>query len=382
MNVETRIKRIADKNNLSYKTVMDQVLKGALIEHNEHPWGTVSQAIKISLDHIESNVNHYKKELMKYSLNGIGALTTADFYQDKNLGKYVYPKSGNVNVRATPTTSASIITTVAPGKKIGYILATSDKQADGYFWFFVKFDSPINGKETGFVATTVVSMDGSQVTPPSSGTANTVAAEKLLTAVVETDVVIYKRLLVMKAQIEMLRSRGIPVTDLEKIHNTLVARYTARQTRLKNVVTANGMFVNQPAYQLYQWIRTKWGLGAIQIPAAIVIGVVVIGTATIAYAIIKALEPEYSDQEVDLKITGQFKEWYDKIPDEQAKKAIAQELEQQIDDAYNQGVKDGSGDSLFDTLKLIGIAVLSVWGFDKLMDYGDKRKKRSANGPA
>jgi hypothetical protein len=305
------------------------------------------------------------------------SFSQSDFIQGEYTGKKVFTKSTSVNVRIYPGTSAPILANIVANKEIGTVISKYNKIADGYEWYLVQLTQQVGTNKFGCVAVSIVLLETNSTNNNSTSSTDIVfSAEKCLKASIEIDTALYKRILVMYACIQLLKSKNLNTSSFDSILSQLITRYSNRQTKVKQILDQYVFTYSQPSYQLYNYIRQKFGLGAIQIPAAIVVGTIAITSAVIAYAIIKALEPTYSEQETDLQITGTFKEWFDNIPNESVKSEIKADLEKQIDDAYNQGVSDtDSGIAYGSIIKYGLIAFASIWGFNKIIDQADKRKK-------
>ncbi len=305
------------------------------------------------------------------------SFSQSDFIQGEYTGKKVFTKSTSVNVRIYPGTSAPILTNIIANKEIGTVISKYNKIADGYEWYLVQLTQQVGTNKFGCVAISVVQLDASSTSTDTNSTDIISSAEKFLQATIEIDAALYKRILVMYACIQMLKAKNLNTSSFDSILVQMITRYSNRQTKVKQILDQYVFTYSQPSYQLYNYIRQKFGLGAVQIPIAIVVGAVIITSTGIAYAIIKALEPTYSEQKTDLEITGSFKEWFDSIPNETIKSEIKADLEKQIDDAYNQGVSDtDSGIAYGSIIKYGLIAFASIWGFNKVLDYADKRKNK------
>ena len=85
------------------------------------------------------------------------------------------------------------------------------------------------------------------------------------------------------------------------------------------------------------WLKDKIGLGAVITGSALAIGAVsaLVGAAALYYV----FKPDYDDSKKDLKVSYNLKKLLDSAEPEVAKQ-IEQDLEKQIDDAYNQGKTD------------------------------------------
>ncbi len=128
----------------------------------------------------------------------------------------------------------------------------------------------------------------------------------------------------------------------------------------------------------------KASTGAIGL-APIIIGVIAIGCIIIggaaAYGIDSWLTPAYSESSVDFKVTSEVRAALNKLPGAD-QESILKEVEKQLDDAYNAGLKKGSRGGFFSGAKTLAmVAVGGAFYFIVVEPALEKRKaRRSGNG--
>ena len=167
---------------------------------------------------------------------------------------------------------------------------------------------------------------------------------------------------------------GIDITKQKKVFDLFVQKYKIRQKLIKSFETIK---TETPAYPLYKWISDKFGLGVIQIPAAVIIAVFTIATLATAYLLYKAFAPAASGQADDLKITGEFQKFFEALPaDKQA--VIKADLDAQLKDAYNKGASD-SGMGIIDILKWTAAGFGIVFIYNLYSEGKSKRELKKAS---
>lgn len=300
-------------------------------------------------------------------------MITLTIVHGSNDNKSVYPKGTSLNIRQSPSTTGTILITVPGDTYIGTVLGEwTGRDELGYKWYVIKLVQPINGKASGSVREDVIKFNTATIPDlpnnTNDDTAYISATEKLVRNVVAIDVVIYKRLVLIYAQLKKAEALGVDITKQMAVFNLLLQKYKVRQQMIKE---QEGLTTNIPAYPLYQWISDKFGLGAVQIPLAVILVGVAIGTLVIAYALEGKFTPAAKGQADDLKITGEFQKFFDLLPvDAQAK--IKADLEQQLKDAYDKGASDSSM-GIGDILKWGMVGLIGVFIFNQYQQGQDKR---------
>ncbi|MCK4661354.1 MAG: hypothetical protein KAT68_00700 [Bacteroidales bacterium] len=291
-------------------------------------------------------------------------------------GKTVFPKGSSLNVRHLPSVKkGKILFNVKRGKSVGtatggFVFFSNDKVGSKNVWSQIFLPKKYNGKNTGYVRTDVVGFD---IVEEAGGDVTGNDSKTVIRGLVKNDVLIYKRLLVISEVLERSERLNVNIGSSKELLSQLTNRYEARQKSLRKnkAVETIDFFDN-----VYSWLKNKFGLsgiyniGAVQfIPIAVGAVAGIVASVALYYM----FKPKYDESQRDLKITGCFKEFLNKLPEDKKNK-ITEDLEKQIDDAYNVGLTEGKFGSLFSTLKYVLIAGGGFVLISKLPDLINKTK--------
>ena len=191
--------------------------------------------------------------------------------------------------------------------------------------------------------------------------------EEMLNELVKNDQDTYVNLGLTKKMFDEMLKNG------EQLNSTQIAQYLTLRNRY---VDRQNQIKESSAIQTKNWVDDKidafssWlglnglngGLGALPLIPIAIGAVVGIGASI---AIYYAFRPKYSESVVDLKISSDLKNLLATTRPEVAK-IITDDLEKQIDDAYNRGKGNGVFDQLLTTGKWVLIGGASIWAFVKL----------------
>ena len=127
------------------------------------------------------------------------------------------------------------------------------------------------------------------------------------------------------------------------------------------------------AYSVYKRLLSNIsGIGV----APVVIGAVVVAIAAVAgvsaYAIYQALKPKYDASVTDLKQSDELKLALSTLTADQQNKVV-EDLEKQIDDAYNEGRKDAAFSGAWAVIKPLAFAAA---GWYLIQLFIDKQKRK------
>ena len=210
-------------------------------------------------------------------------------------------------------------------------------------------------------------------------------AEAMLNAIIANDKLIFEHLTYIKKLGDEMSARRMPIASSHlfrqpgfaaKFHQ-LRDRYIDRQTALQedNAIKTKS-WIDEKISAIKIWAKVNYGLGAVPaIPVAIGAVVGVVASVAIYYA----FKPRYSESAQDLRISKQLKDLLSTAEPEVARE-ITEDLERQIDKAYNAGKRDGTFGGL---AKLVqyglfagGSIALFVWGFPKITEAIDNTRNR------
>ncbi len=312
----------------------------------------------------------------------------------------VYPKSGNLNVRKQPATTAPLLKTIASGKTAGITTGNYEQKTDGY-WF------EITGK--GWVRQDVVKFKNNQTgqfvnvnfhTTSTSKTNTTgevteAEAKKRMDAMFENDRKTFASLSKSNAYLAALKAKGVNTSNYEKRIIEVANSYTKRQQEInnhKNLKAERSSVLSKVAEKaswlwskvtgIFSGTETEEELGfafAVLIP----IIVPVIKWAAIAissYFLYKAFKPGVEQSHVDLKKSEELEQALSTLNPEQRKK-VEKDIQTQIDTAYSEGKSNGSSLSSFlKTAQTIAVIAGGAYLFKKFVL--DKKKMQAPLTPS
>lgn len=269
-------------------------------------------------------------------------------------GLVVYPIHSAANVRNKPSIKSDLLLHVLKGKPVGIATGTYFKMPDAN-WFQVSTE-----KGNGYVQQKIVSFEKPKTTTPAkpqnSQTITEDQANDMVSKLVESDKKIFETLLRISPIISTAKSKGKNTAEFEAKFKALTDRLSARQEAIKNSKVVSWSAGIKKGYdKMISWFKDFYssisGIGEpISITTGIIISAVVgAGLATTAYFMFK---PKYSESQVDLKISSELEALLQKTDPETAEK-IKENLEGQIDKAYNQGKTDQSFTSMWNIGKYV-----------------------------
>lgn len=181
--------------------------------------------------------------------------------------------------------------------------------------------------------------------------------EEMLNELVENDKLTYSNILYGREFADQLqRDSGVTLPWFENKFNQLVRSYTERQTALKNSTafkTKN--WLDAKTSELMNWL----GLGAVPIVPIAIGGVVgVVATVSLYFA----FRPKYSESTKDLRISSELKSALDEVSPATQQK-IKDNLEKQIDKAFQAGRNQGGISAVMNLIKWVAIAGVGIYIF-------------------
>ena len=303
-------------------------------------------------------------------------------------------KFTQINLRSQPSNTASVVTTLKQGEYAntsGYAYSSQ-----------VLTNNDVNNLKSKDVWIEVYTVNGSLkcyahisvCTPYANayaGNARATADNVMLTnMMLLQDTEIHKNLvLATKKLIEIKKANKISNALYLKNWNEIKSIYKNWQNRqnfVKNAINKGEVkSVRNYEDKLLMQLMSEAERGTmgfvISTTAAIIIIALIAATAvTITLLVQNALKPKYSESSVDLKRSKLLNQALDTLTPEQ-KQEVINDLEKQIDDAYNQGYKDGNSDTLLGNLKTLAIVGLAAFGTFKFMEYQENKKSKNPNTP-
>lgn len=272
-------------------------------------------------------------------------------------GLDVFPTGANVNVRAIPTTSGKIILVVQKGQRAGTTTGNVNKMIDGDWWQ-IKTDSGVFG---------YVRSDVAKAIKPKPATVTD--AKDIIESLVESDKKVFDVLNKVQLFLLALKSKGNDTSKYDNSFVSLSKRLTTRQDAIKSSTVIKwqagikeAFAKSQQSYiNLLQQTNGDAGMfmaGIGALPVAIIVAVTFgAGLAATAYFIFK---PKYDESKTDLKISSELENLLSKT-DPATSTKIKNDLEKQIDTAYNQGNTDGTFGGMLSLIKPLAIGLLGFW---------------------
>lgn len=249
----------------------------------------------------------------------------------------IAPKGDTAYIRKSANTTSDIVDTIKKS-------ATNKWLATGYYltettgnlyWLLLRDKN--NNKNYAYARNDVIITNpGNKAVTPVKEVSKE-DAQTLINNLVKSDQEIYKRLIILSPMINSLKQKGVNVSNQETVLKALILRYEKRQKKLKESTSVK---IQNYTTGLINYVKDNWktwlGLGELTTLTLAIGAVICIGAGMVIY---NAFQPVYDESKADLKITGEFKDFLEKLPKDK-QEAIKTDLEKQIDDAYNAGKKN------------------------------------------
>jgi hypothetical protein len=281
-------------------------------------------------------------------------------FDDNFVGLEIYPKGSSVNVRSGVSTSSTIVVTKKAGELVGLTTGAYILQPDGK-WIQTKI-----GDKYVYVREDVETESKPQAVTKTD-------AFGMIQKLVESDKKVFETLLRINPLLFTIKQKGIDTTKHEQLSNDLWARLSSRQDEIKKSNMVKWESGIKKGYdKLINWFKSLVsGTNTVGALPAIIIGVVVgAGLAVGGYFIFK---PKYDESTVDLKISSELEGLLAKTDPATATK-IKNNLENQIDTAYNQGKTDGTFGGISKILLPIGLLVGGYFLFSTFIRTETRKK--------
>lgn len=267
---------------------------------------------------------------------------------DQNfVGLEIYPKGSSVNVRSSSGTQYPIIITKKAGELVGLTTGAYNLMNDGK-WIQTKI-----GEKYAYVRSDVVNIVPRQQVSKDD-------AFGMIKKLVDSDKLVYESLVKNLPVLSALKNKGIDTAKFDQVNKDLWTRLYARQDFIKksNMVKWESgikkafedvLKHNNPPIVVYGQPYSLSGIGELPV---IIVGIIAgIGLTVGAYFMFK---PKYDESTADLKISKDLETLLAKTDPATAKR-ITDDLEKQIDTAYNQGKTDGTFGGITKILLPVGL---------------------------
>lgn len=278
------------------------------------------------------------------------------FFFKEAVNRLVVAKEG-ITVKAYSSYGGGNTLYMALGnaQKVSFGRATGKavKADDGSKWLQLTLYKSVMGATTAYVSLNEVMLfkpDSNNVSTPLDG-------EQVLKTLIETDQEVSKNLILATAQVSQMKP-GTKRTNAERTINALASKLKVRQDHIKD----SGLVKFQEATSsAFDSIKDFFGIGfVITVPTAIAAGSLLAIGAGAAIALYFVFKPSYDESKADLKISNDLAKLLEKEDPVVAQK-IKDDIEKQIDDAYNRGNTDGTFGGVFSVVKPLLWGGAGIW---------------------
>lgn len=259
----------------------------------------------------------------------------------------VEPSGNTMNVRKLPNTTSEVVATVSKGSSAGRTTGSVLSMNDGE-WFQVALS--VSNVKYGYVRKDVMQL----VKPASNATAES-NAKGMVENLLKNDLQIAKNLAAVQKKYGSL--------SLTQKTNYILLK-TNLINRQKLIQKNSGLLTVKKTTD-----NIISGIGEI-ITIALAVGFGIAIAATVYYA----FKPSYDQSTSDLKVSSDLQAVIYKMNEDFPGRgdALKADLENQVDDAYNQGKNDGTFGGAFKIIKPLAWAGLGLWAGSKLLNTKSK----------
>jgi hypothetical protein len=201
-------------------------------------------------------------------------------------------------------------------------------------------------------------------------------SKKIIDGLVNNDIQVHDHLVKSANILTGLKTKGVPVSVYEKNFKSLFDRFARRQEKIKNskILKWQSGFKKGTqnlidGFKAYVLLNTGIYISALPVAAVVISAVAGAGLSVLAYF---AFRPEYDESKTDLVLSKELEETLSKLEPETARK-IKDNLEQQIDKAYNTGKTHGTFSGAFKIIKPLAIAAAGFFLVTKFIEHQKKR---------
>lgn len=275
--------------------------------------------------------------------------------------KIVFPAGSSANVRRFPSTATTVqntpnvLFTAKAGEVIGRTSGTFFLMKDGK-WYQVNLNKEYAGRSYGYVREDIIKLQ----TPVSDAVAEE-NYKKLMNAIQASDIQVNKNLIKAGALLIAAKNQKKDISALAVTFESIRNRYNTRQNEIQTSSLVKVTQWNEKAYNtLSKAIDSSaevFALGSIGVAPVIIYAAVFVSGLAAAGILYYWLRPKYSESVVDLQSSAELVKALSALTPDEAT-TLKNNLESQIDNAYNQGKRDqwftGLGGNLKTGLILVG----------------------------
>ena len=292
-------------------------------------------------------------------------------FKTNMVNKGAAPKGTSLNYRQKPTTTSRVLHNVKKGKFAARTTGDYFDMPDGRWWRILMNNSSFT---EAYVRQDVTLF----VTPKTNPNITEAQAQQLINDLVKSDIAVFDNLLISGNILKKLDTAGKNVDSYKKIYDELTTRHSYRQKKIKESKllkwkTGLKKWQSKALSLLKNWEisynKPKMpslikGIGSISVTAIVIGAVIGVG---LTVAIYFAFRPTYTESQTDLKLSTDLQKALQNLSPEAAQ-AVKNDLEKQIDDAYNYGQRQGTFSGAGKIIKPLVIGVLAYWGVTKFLE--------------
>jgi hypothetical protein len=279
----------------------------------------------------------------------------------KYAGWQAYAGKGAVNIRTAPGLNSTIIKTARNGETFGTVVGLWHSRVDGYSWYAIVPNFTTRYRivyaASGYFN---VRKTNEHITPQklmslvNSMLNNDRQTARVLYPTALKLMHLYDKGKITKKEFDHYSSIILSILQSIRRHQQLILEHK-QAFKIKTTV-------DKYLSKMASWFGLS-GLGIAPMVIGAIIGVVVgLATAAFLYYLFK---PAYDESTVNLKISKRLKQALDSLP-EADRQQVINDLEHQIDDAYNQGKTDQRIGDIGSSLKYLLLATGAVMLFNQI----------------
>lgn len=290
---------------------------------------------------------------MYISVNSLNGNDMGNVIKSKYAGWEAYAGKGAVNIRTAPGLGGQVLKTARNGESFGTVAGLWHRKVDGYTWYVIIPDFTTKYRYV-YVASGYFKVRKKPV-PTKSDT------ESLINKTLRNDINTMVMLSQVVYKMNLLHATGKLDSDTFRFYRSkvkLIADTVMRHQELINRYRSY-FVIKDKVNSAIDSVKRFFGLSAV--PVVALIAVTAVATVAITALLYYLFKPAYNESVVNLKVSRKLKKALDSLP-ESDRKEVLDDLERQIDDAYNRGMTDEKFAGMGDLLKygLIAAGVVMV----------------------
>ena len=264
----------------------------------------------------------------------------------KYAGWEAFAGLGAVNIRTNPGTGSQVVLTASNGMTFGTVVGLWHTRVNGYSWYVIIPTFTTRYKYL-YVASGLF-----KVRPTPKPTAQ--STQKLINDTLRNDAEAVKR--IINVQIRALQMLRNSQTDRKTFESFSRSAETVTKTALRHQRMIQQYNKYLAVKETLSTMLDKIGLAAV--PLIVVVALSAVAGASIVALLYYIFKPAYNESVANLHISDKLAKALSTLPDSDRQQVI-NDLENQIDRAYNQGRTDQAFASVGSVAKyaLVGVGI-------------------------